>query len=211
MIPRFLRSNRDSRGGVAVVAGAWLILMSIGPAIAQELPAEGNAASPVRVIEYEDLQCGDCANYRKMLDEHLLPQFGSRVAFVHKDFPLPKHNWAARAAVAGRFFATKDPEAALAFRRYCLFNRYEITPENFNEKLAAFAREHGMDPREAVASLNDTNLQQLVNRDFQEGVARGVSKTPTVYVAGKPFIEVFAVEEISAAIQKALAAAQPTQ
>ena len=42
-------------------------------------------------------------------------------------------------------------------------------------------------------------------------MARGVSKTPTVFVAGKPFIEVFAVEEISAAIEKALAGAQSTQ
>lgn len=172
--------------------------------IAQELPIEGNADSPVRVIEYEDLQCGDCANYRTMLDEHLLPRFGDRVAFVHRDFPLPKHEWAARAAVAGRFFASKDEETALAFRRYCLFGRYEITAENFNEKLAAFADDHGLDGEQAVASLSDKGLQQLVNRDFQEGVARGVSKTPTVFVAGKAFVESFAVEEISAAIEKAL-------
>jgi protein-disulfide isomerase len=211
MIRRIFRSKRNRQGGfAAIAAAAWSVWMSINPVTAQEIPVEGNAASPVRVIEYEDLQCGDCANYRKMLDEHLLPQFGARAAFVHKDFPLPKHNWAARAAVAGRFFASKDAAAALAFRRYCLFNRYEITPENFNEKLAAFAGQHGLDAREAVASLDDKGLQQLVNGDFQEGVARGVSKTPTVYVAGKPFIEVFAVEEISAAIEKALAAAPPT-
>jgi protein-disulfide isomerase len=186
-------------------------VMSVAHIIAQEIPIEGNPDSPVRVIEYEDLQCGDCANYRQMLDEQLLPRFGGSVAFVHKDFPLPKHNWAARAAVAGRFFASKDAQTALAFRRYCLFERYEITTENFNEKLAAFALEHGLDPREAVASLTDKGLQGLVNRDFQEGVARGVAKTPTVYVAGKPFIEVFAAEEISAAIEKALSAAAQTR
>ncbi len=189
---------------------ALIALMSVSDIIAQELPVEGNPDSPVRVIEYEDLQCGDCANYRTMLDEHLLPQFGDRVAFVHKDFPLPKHNWAARAAVAGRFFASKDPEVALEFRRYCLFERYVITTDNFNEKLGAFAEKHGLDPQQAVASLSEKGMQQLVNRDFQEGVARGVSKTPTVYVGGKPFIETFAVEDISTAIEKALAAAQQT-
>jgi protein-disulfide isomerase len=184
--------------------------MSVTHIIAQELPVEGNPDSPVRVTEYEDLQCGDCANYRTMLDEHLLPQYGERVAFVHKDFPLPKHDWAARAAVAGRFFASKDREVALAFRSYCLFERYEITTENFHEKLAAFAEKHGLDPRQAIASLADTGLRQLVNRDFQEGVARGVSKTPTVYVGGKPFVETFSVKEISAAIEKALTAARQT-
>jgi protein-disulfide isomerase len=184
--------------------------MSVTKIIAQEIPVEGNPDSPVRVIEYEDLQCGDCANYRTMLDENLLPRYGDRVAFVHKDFPLPRHDWAARAAVAGRFFASKDPKIALAFRSYCLFERYEITTENFNEKIAAFAKEHGLDPQQAVASLSDKGLQQLVNRDFKEGVARGVSKTPTVYVGGKPFIETFSVEEISAAIEKSLATAKQT-
>ena len=178
---------------------------------AQELPIEGNAASAVRVVEYEDLACGDCANYRTMLDEQLLPQFKDRVAFVHKDFPLPKHVWAARAAVAGRFFASKDREVALAFRSYCLVHRYEITNDNFGEKLAAFASERGLDPKEAVASLDNKELQQLVNHDFQEGVARGVSKTPTVYVGRKPFIESFAVEDISAAIEQALSAAPSPQ
>jgi len=184
--------------------------MPVSDIIAQELPIEGNPDSPVRVVEYEDLQCGDCANYRKMLDEHLLPKFGDRVAFVHEDFPLPKHEWAARAAVAGRFFASKSAAAALAFRSYCLFERYEITNENFKEKLAAFAEKRGLDPQQAIASLDDTGLQQLVNRDFKEGVARGVSKTPTVYVGGNPFVETFSVEEISEAIEKALTATQQT-
>jgi protein-disulfide isomerase len=184
--------------------------MSVTKIIAQEIPVEGNPDSPVRVIEYEDLQCGDCANYRTMLDEHLLPRYGGRVAFVHKDFPLPKHDWAARAAVAGRFFASKSPEAALAFRRYCLFERDQISTENFDEKLAAFAKEHGLDPQQAVAALGDKGLQQLVNRDFKEGVARGVSKTPTIFVGGNPFIETFSVEEISAVIEKSLAAAKQT-
>jgi protein-disulfide isomerase len=208
-------ADRQNRGLPALPARAglavWCLLMSVPGVNAQELPVEGNPNSTVRIIEYEDLACGDCANYRTMLDEHLLPQFGDRAAFVHKDFPLPKHPWAARAAVAGRFFASKDAEIALVFRRHCLFNRYEITTENFNEKLAAFAGQHGLDPQEAVASLGDKTLQQLVNRDFQEGVARGVSKTPTVYVAGKPFVEVFAVEDLSAAIETALATAQTIQ
>ena len=192
---------------VPLVPAVWFLAMSVGGIQAQQLPVEGNPSSTVLVIEYEDLQCGDCANYRTMLDKHLLPQFADRVAFVHKDFPLPKHNWSARAAVAGRFFASKDAEIALAFRRYCLFNRYQISTDDFAEKLAAFAEQHGLDAQEAVASLDNKELQQLVNLDFQEGVARGVSKTPTVYVAGKPFIETFAAEDIAAAIEKAIGSA----
>ena len=73
---------------------------------------EGNAASPVRVIAYEDLQCGDCAEYRRMLDEQLLPTFGQSVAFESRDFPLAKHPWARLAAIAARHFKHVHPELA---------------------------------------------------------------------------------------------------
>jgi protein-disulfide isomerase len=44
----------------------------------------------------------------------------------------------------------------------------------------------------------------MVEKDYQDGVARGVSKTPTVFVNGRPFIETFTVEEISKAIDAEL-------
>jgi hypothetical protein len=98
---------------VAIAFASMLI-----PAHAAEVPlVEGNAKSKVRVVVYEDLQCPDCAVYRKMMDEKLLPEFGAQVAFEHRDFPLPKHKWARKAAIAARFFAATKPETAVAFRR----------------------------------------------------------------------------------------------
>ena len=55
---------------------------------------EGNPTSPVKVVIYDDLQCSDCQNFRTMLDQKILPRYGDKVAFVHRDFPLGKHYWA---------------------------------------------------------------------------------------------------------------------
>jgi protein-disulfide isomerase len=77
--------------------------------------------------------------------------------------------------------------------------------DNFNERLSQFARENGADPKPALAALDNGQLGALVERDFQDGVARGVSKTPTVFVNGKAFVESFSVEELSQAIDDALA------
>ena len=55
---------------------------------------EGNAESPVRLVVYEDLQCGDCRALRELLDQVVLPRYGAQVAVEHRDFPLPKHPWA---------------------------------------------------------------------------------------------------------------------
>ncbi len=49
---------------------------------------------------------------------------------------------------------------------------------------------------------------ELVERDYQDGVSRGVVHTPTVFVNGQPFIETIPFEEISKGIDQALAKAR---
>lgn len=172
---------------------------------AQRPLVEGFPESKLRVLIYEDLQCPDCAAFRKMLDEQLLPRYSARVAFVHRDFPLAKHVWARKAAIAARFFAEVKPELGIAYRRHIMATIPETTAENFEDKLAEFAAKNGVDAAQARAALDDKRLAALVERDFQDGVARGVVKTPTVFVSGKPFIEHFSIEEISRAIDDAFA------
>jgi protein-disulfide isomerase len=173
---------------------------------AQSSVVEGNPQSRVRVIAYEDLQCPDCAAYRKMLDEHLLPKYGNRVAFEHRDFPLPKHDWARRAAVAARYIEQHDAALGVAFRRWAFANQREITVENFSTKLTAWAKENGIDPDGLAKGLSDPALTKLVEDDHQDGIARGIARTPTVLVNGQPFIETFTVQEISRGIDAALKA-----
>jgi len=181
-------------------------LLAISIAASAEQPlVEGRTESKVRVLIYEDLQCPDCAAFRRMMDDQILPRYGERVAFVHRDFSLAKHIWARKAAIAARYFAGVKPELALEYRRRTMAAIRETQAGNFNEKLSAFARDNGIDPAEAVAALDDHRLAALVERDFQDGVARGVAKTPTVFVGGKPFIEHFTFEEISQSIEDALA------
>lgn len=163
---------------------------------------EGNPASAVRVVIFEDLQCSDCANFRLMLDKQLLPRFSSKVAFEHRDFPLPKHSWARKAAIAARFFEKTSAALAVKYRQETMANMKSITPENFNSTLSDFARKNGVDPAKAVASLTDAALEAAVEKDYRDGVARGVGRTPTVLVDGEPFIETFAFEDIAAALEK---------
>ena len=181
-------------------------LLAFAMAVSAEQPlVEGRTESKVRVLIYEDLQCPDCAAFRRMLDEKILPRYAGRVAFVHRDFPLAKHAWARKAAIAARYFSEVKPELGLAYRRHIMAAIQETRADNFNDKLSAFARDNGVDPAQVVAALDDPHLAALVERDFQDGVARGVAKTPTVFVSGKPFIEHFSFEDISQSLEDALA------
>ena len=171
---------------------------------AEQRLIEGNTASRVRVLIYEDLQCPDCADFRRMLDEKLLPRYGGKVAFEHRDFPLAKHAWARKAAIAARFFQETSAALAVKYRRYAMAGIGATTPANFSERLAEFARSNGVDPAKAVAALDDPRYAAAVEKDYQEGVARGVAHTPTAFVNGAAFVESITFEEISKAIDAAL-------
>lgn len=184
-----------------------LTLMAVSTtAFAQRPLIEGNPKSVVRVIVYEDLHCPDCAVFRSMLDDTLLPRFKTSVAFEHRDFPLAKHAWARKAAIVARYFAAISPDLAIEFRKTTMAHLGGITAEGFNAHVEVFARAHKTDPAAALASLIDAKLAAEVEADYQDGVARGVAHTPTVLVDGEPFIESFPVEDVAKSIERALKA-----
>jgi len=176
-------------------------------ALAQPQPGrlvEGKADSRVRVVIYEDLQCPDCAAFRQMLDEKLLPKYGAKVAFEHYDFPLAKHAWARPASIASRYFQTLGTEKASLWRSETMASLREIKSIGFPAWLEKFCQKHNLDLAKAKAALDDPALAALVEADFQDGVARGIARTPTALVNGEPFIETFTFEQISQGIDNAL-------
>ena len=167
---------------------------------------EGNPASPVRVLVFEDLQCSDCANLRKMLDEKVLPRYGGKVAFVHRDFPLSKHSWARPAAIAGRWVYEQNHEAGILFRQQILAEQANISDlAELKKWLLEFASRNKLNERGILDSLKDARLAGVVEQDFQVGVARGISKTPTVMVNGISIVELVIFDDLSRAIDSALA------
>ena len=168
---------------------------------------EGDPASPVRILVYEDLQCPDCANFRKMMDTELIPRFKDKIAFEHRDFPIAKHAWARPAAIAANYFRAISPALAIEFRKVTLSSQESITAENFKAHLTAFAQAHKTDPEKAIASLSDRALDAEVESSYREGVARGIARTPTVLVNGDPFIETFQAADIIRSIERELAIA----
>ncbi len=166
---------------------------------------EGNPASPVRVVIYEDLQCADCARFQSLLEQKLLPKYGSKVAFIHRDFPLGKHDWALPAAIAARWVYEQSNDLGLDIRRELLTEHDSITSRNLKEWLIDFAYRNHVDPKGIVDSLSNQRLATIVDQDRQAAVARGVSRAPTVYVGGQSFVETIIYEDLARALDEALA------
>jgi protein-disulfide isomerase len=190
------------RIGLATIA----IALFVGNMIAAPgSVVEGNPASPVKVVIYEDLQCGDCASFGLMLEQKLLPRYGSRVAFVHRDFPLGKHDWARPAAMAARWVWEQNSRLGIAIRREMMAEQNTITSQTLKAWLSEFAERNGLDQKGIIDSFNDQRIAAEIDQDLQGGVARGVVHTPTVYVGAQSFAETVLYEDLSGAIDTALA------
>jgi protein-disulfide isomerase len=165
---------------------------------------QGNPASPLKVLIYEDLQCSDCANFSRLLEDRILPKYGARVAFIHRDFPLGKHEWARPAAIAARWVYEQDSQLGLTIRRELLSEQNNISLQSLKPWLVEFATRNHLDPRAIVASIDDPRLSALVDQDRQGGIARGIAHTPTVFVGGVPFVETIIYEDLARALDTAL-------
>jgi protein-disulfide isomerase len=187
-------------------------LVSIGIALAgQTLFAghadvvEGNPDSTVKVLIYEDLQSSDCARLQAILDQKILPRYGSKIAIVRRDFPLGKHDWARQAAVAARWVYEQSNELGIEFRREILAEQDSITVRNLNSWLLEFASRNRLDQKSIVDAQNDRRINTLVDQDHQTGAARGVSQMPTVYIDGRAFTGTIIYEDLARALDEALA------
>src|SRR5262245_48147861 len=103
---------------------------------------EGNADSSVRVITFEDLQCKDCSWLRRKMDEQIVPAYGDRVAFEHREYPLTRHEWARSASLVARYFVSVSHGLAVAFRRDVMADMSIISVESFPQWVREFAADY---------------------------------------------------------------------
>lgn len=186
-----------------ILTAAALVFVTAAVAAAPNI-VEGNPDSAVKVVIFSDLQCDYCQTFRTMLDEKLLPKYGKDVAFVHRDFPLPRHNWARQAAMAARWVWEQNPRAGVVFRRELLSEQQHITPDSLKPWLIQFADRYKLSEQGIIAATTDTRLGSLVDSDVQAGMVRGVSKLPTIIVAGKTFSETIVYDDLARTLDQAL-------
>jgi protein-disulfide isomerase len=165
---------------------------------ADDDPSRGVATAPVTIVEFTDFQCPSCAAMHPVLEE-VLKSYGNKVRFVVRDFPLPMHPNARKAAEAanaahaqGKFFEY----ATLLFKRQ---NALDVPA------LKKYASELGLDRARFDAALDGGTFAEEVRRDISDGEMYGIDGTPTIFVNGV-FLTSLTAEDLRAAIDRALGA-----
>jgi protein-disulfide isomerase len=139
----------------------------------------GRKGAPVLVVEFADYECPYCQRVAPDVQK-LLDQFGAKIAFTYKDFPLPMHSHAEKAAEAARCAGKQDK-----FWQFHdeLFRSKELDVD----QLKAQARSLGLDPSEFNQCLDTGAEAATVAQDRAEGLRLGLSGTPSFFVNGHYF------------------------
>jgi protein-disulfide isomerase len=161
-------------------------------------PAKGNPNARVTVVEFTDYQCPSCAATQPVL-EKLVEEYGDRVRFVVRDYPLNMHPDARKAAEAAE--AAREQGKYWDFTAILFRNQSALKPE----QLKQYAQVLGLDRAKFDAALEDGRFGEKIDRDLIDGQKFGVSATPTFFVNGRRTKDI-TYDVLKAAIEEALKA-----
>jgi protein-disulfide isomerase len=149
-------------------------------------PSFGPANAPVTIVEFGDFECPDCKAEAPVLRHDLPEGFDGKVRVIFKNYPLESvHPWAHAAAVAGRCVYQQGDAPFWKFYDWIYQNQDEITGDNLNSKVLAWAGENSVDTVKLGQCLDTKATDAEVNRSIAEGRELGISGTPTLFINGR--------------------------
>lgn len=155
-------------------------------------PVRGAKQSKVVLVAYDDLQCPFCTMMHQILFPELLKEYGDRVTFVYKDFPIPSHPWAVHAAVDANCLAAQNGDAYWSFVDSVHASQQAINGKGTQElrvaELDRMAMQQGTDHKLDAATLQacvKTQNDAVIKASVREGESLGVDSTPTVFINGE--------------------------
>ena len=111
--------------------------------------------------------------------EQVLKKNPDTVKLVHKNYPLPNHRFARKAAAAA--LAAGDHNTFWAFHDE-LFKHYNRLSD---DKIREIAQGLGLDPNAIEKAMKSQGIQGKINLDMKDAKAAGVRGTPTIFVNGR--------------------------
>jgi protein-disulfide isomerase len=175
-------------------------------------PTRGNKDAKVIVVNFDDFQCPYCSRMHQTLFPELLKEYGDRVEFVYKDFPLIDiHPWATHAAVDANCLAAQNSDAYWDFADHIHASQRDVNAEKGRD--AQFAaldhltleqgQKHNLDQAKLQSCVKAQN-EDAIKRSMHEAEDVGVNATPTLFVNGQEMDGALPASEMRAALDHAL-------
>jgi len=142
------------------------------------LPFKGPANAPVTIAVFDDYQWPYCARLEPFFQQ-VLGKYPDKVKLVVKNFPLPSHKFAYKAATAA--LAANAQGKFWEFHSQ-LFKNYNAIND---AKIQEIAKELGLNMEKFNKDMQSPAIKGLIERDLDNGRQAGVRGTPTIFINGK--------------------------
>jgi protein-disulfide isomerase len=209
-IQEFLSEQRKQQARAQLIdelktkgAGVKLLLdpPRVDVAVAPTDPVKGPATAPITIVEYSDFQCPYCARVNPTLDQ-VRKTYGDKVRIVFKDFPLPNHPEAPKAAEAAHCAGEQGKFWELHDRMFANQQALQVP------QIKQYATQEGLDMNAFNQCLDSARHAGRVAENLKSGEALGVGSTPTLYVNGRPIVGAQSFDYFKAVIDEELARAR---
>lgn len=141
-------------------------------------PAKGPANAPVTIVEFSDFQCPFCSRLTPTIKQ-VEEKYGNKVRVVFRQFPLPMHQNAEKAAEAslcaldqGKFWELHDAMFS---------NQQELGVDQLKAKAASL----GLNAEKFNKCLDSGEKAAAIQADVKAGSAAGVNGTPAMFINGR--------------------------
>jgi len=175
-------------------------------------PTRGNKDAKVTIVNYDDFQCPFCSRMHQTLFPEIYKEYGDRVLFIYKDYPLEEiHPWAVHAAVNSNCLAAQNNDAYWDYVDYLHANQGAINSEQGRDAQTGAldraallqAQQHNLDNVKLIACIKSQD-ETAVKASLKEGDSLGVQATPTLFVNGEEMDGALPIAEIRAVLDRAL-------
>lgn len=164
-------------------------------------PMRGNPSAPITIVEFSDYQCPFCARVNPTLDR-VRSTYGDKVRIVFKDYPLPNHLEAPKAAEAARCAGEQNKYWEMHDAMFANQRALGVPA------LKQAARAIGLDGAAFDTCLDSGKHSAAVLAGGTLGNKMGVNSTPTLYINGRPLIGAQPFEAFKQVIDDELARAR---
>ncbi|MER7760316.1 thioredoxin domain-containing protein [Streptomyces sp. NPDC097619] len=141
------------------------------------------AESRVTVVEFLDFECESCGAFHPVM-ERLKKEYGDRVTFVARYFPLPGHRNSHSAARAAEAAAQQGKFAEMHDMLFETQAEWGEAQEPKDAVFRGYARQLGLDLARYDAAVADPRTAERIAYDQRDGAGLKVQGTPTFFVEG---------------------------
>jgi protein-disulfide isomerase len=176
-------------------------------------PTRGAKASKVVLVNFDDFECPFCSRMHETLFPEVLKEYGDRVTFIYKDYPLAEiHPWAMHAAVDANCLAAQNGDAYWDFADYIHANQHDVNNEKTpGARLEALDRltmlqgqKHNLDVVKLQSCIKAQDESSVKASMKQAEAAGAEGSTPTLFINGEKIDGAVPISQVRAALDRAL-------